>query len=273
MIDMLYILIFILLLLVLYCLSTNGRRGQPGFEKFRGFLYAHRGLHGKGVPENSMLAFRKAKEAGYGIELDIHLLKDGDLAVIHDSLLKRTTGQEGIVEDLTGEDLQNYFLEDTLETIPLFSQVLELYKGAAPLIVELKCVGNNYDALCRKACQMLDRYNGLYCLESFDPRCVHWLKKNRPDLIRGQLSENYFKTLNCKLPWILKVVLSWQMMNFLVMPDFVAYRFRDRAHPSNWFSRKLWKLHGVSWTLKSQQELDEALADNCLPIFEGFIPQ
>ena len=270
---MIYILIFLLILLFLYGLSITGRRGQPGFEKFRDFLYAHRGLHGDGIPENSMLAFRKAKAAGYGIELDVHLLKDGDLAVIHDSLLKRTTGQEGIVEDLTGEDLKKYFLEGTLETIPLFSQVLELFKGEAPLIVELKCVGNNYAALCSKACQMLDSYNGLYCLESFDPRCIHWLKMNRPDLIRGQLSENYFKTPTCTLPWILKVALSWQMMNFWVMPDFVAYRFRDRAHLSNWFARKLWKLHGVSWTLKSQQELDEALADNCLAIFEGFTPQ
>ena len=269
---MVYILITLILLLVLYALSTNGRHGQPGFDKFKPFLYAHRGLHGVGVPENSMLAFRRAKAAGYGVELDVHLLKDGDLAVIHDSLLARTTGRDGIVEDLTGEELKDYYLDGTLETIPLFSQVLELYNGAAPLIVELKCVNNNYAALCEKACRMLDGYNGLYCLESFDPRCIHWLKKNRPDLIRGQLSENYFRSPNSKLPWILKFFLSWQMMNFLVKPDFVAYRFRDRAHPSNWFSRKLWKLHGVSWTLKSQQELQEALADNCLAIFEGFNP-
>ena len=270
---MIYLLIVLLLLFVLYCLSTMGRRGQPGFDAFRKFLYAHRGLHGNGVPENSMLAFRKAKEAGYGIELDIHLLADGDLAVIHDSALKRTTGQDGFVEDLTGEDLKNCKLEGTDETIPLFSQVLDLYDGAAPLIVELKCERNNYASLCEAACRMLDNYSGAYCLESFDPRCISWLRKNRPDLIRGQLTENYFKTANCKLPWILKVVLSWQMMNFLTMPDFVAYRYRDRAHPSNWFARKLWRLHGVSWTLKSQQELNEALADNSLAIFEGFIPQ
>lgn len=270
---MIYILIALFILFALYCLSTNGRHNQPGFENFHDFLYAHRGLHGNGVPENSMLAFRKAKESGYGIELDIHLLKDGDLAVIHDAALKRTTGKEGFVEDLTGDELKSFFLEGTDETIPLFSQVLELYKGSAPLIVELKCERNNYAALCEAACKMLDGYDGLYCLESFDPRCVSWLRKNRPDLIRGQLSENYFKTPTCKLPWILKVVLSWQMMNFLTMPDFVAYRFRDRAHPSNWFSRKLWKLHGVSWTLKSQQELNKALEDHCLAIFEGFIPQ
>ena len=106
--------------------------------------------------------------------------------------------------------------------------------------------------------------------------CLLWsrhLTEHRPDLIRGQLSENYFNTPNCKLPWILKVVLSWQMMNFWVWPDFVAYRFRDRSHPSNWFARKLWKLNGVSWTLKSQQELNQALTDNCLGIFEGFSPE
>lgn len=270
---MIYIFFAIILVFALYTLSTIGRKGKSGFEKFQQYLYAHRGLHGPGAPENSMAAFKKAKELGFGIELDIHLLKDGELAVIHDSSLERTTGQNGIVENLTRDDLKSYYLEGTSETIPLFSDVLALYQGTAPLIVELKCVSNNYAALCEKACSMLDAYGGLYCLESFDPRCVHWLKKNRPDLIRGQLSENYFKSPNCKLPWILKVVLSWQMMNFLVMPDFVAYRFRDRKHPSNWFSRKLWKLHGVSWTLQSNRDLQIALNDHCLGIFEGFLPE
>lgn len=270
---MIYLLIALFAVAILYSLSVVGRRNHPGFDEFRLFRYAHRGLHGNGVPENSMSAFRLAKDSGYGIELDIHLLKDGDLAVIHDSVLLRTTGKPGIVEDLTGEELSSYQLEGTDESIPLFSQVLELYDGCAPLIVELKCVGNNYAQLCKTACKMLDDYNGLYCLESFDPRCVYWLRNNRPDLIRGQLAENYFKTPNCKLPWILKVVLSWQMLNFLTLPDFVAYRFRDRKHPSNWFARKLWKLHGVSWTLQSPQEFEAAVDDGCLPIFEGFIPQ
>ena len=270
---MIYLLIALLAVVALYALSVMGRRNHPGFDALRPFQYAHRGLHGNGVPENSMTAFRMAKDSGYGIELDIHLLKDGDLAVIHDSSLLRTTGQVGVIEELAGEDLPNYRLEGTDETIPLFSQVLELYDGRAPLIVELKCVGNNVAQLCSAACEMLDGYKGLYCLESFDPRCVRWFKTNRPDLIRGQLTENYFKSPGCKLPWILKVVLSWQMLNFLTMPDFVAYRFRDRRHPSNLFARRLWRLHGVSWTLKSQQEFNLAVKDGCLPIFEGFKPE
>ena len=162
-------------------------------QKLRGWKYAHRGLHGESCPENSLAAFRKARDHGYGVELDVHLLADGNLAVIHDSQLKRMTNLDGKVEDLTTAQLKDCRLGGTEETIPTFQQVLDLYAGRAPLIVELKVSGNNYAKLCSTACRMLDHYKGVYCMESFDPRCVFWLKKNRPDVIRGQLTENYFK--------------------------------------------------------------------------------
>jgi len=91
---MLTILIILAVLAVLYLLALRGRKNHPELKTLRGWNYAHRGLHGEGRPENSMAAFRAALENGYGIELDIHLLADGNLAVIHDSLLKRTTGAE-----------------------------------------------------------------------------------------------------------------------------------------------------------------------------------
>ena len=78
----------------LYALSVQGRTGHPGLESLKGWKYAHRGLHDDALPENSMAAFRAALEAGYGIELDIHLMKDGKLAVIHDTSLKRTAGAD-----------------------------------------------------------------------------------------------------------------------------------------------------------------------------------
>ena len=211
-------IIAVLILFLLFLLTLMGRTGHPKLKLLQGWAYAHRGLHGHGVPENSMEAFRLAKVAGYGIELDVHLLKDGNLAVIHDSLLKRTTGAEGRIEDLTTDQLKDYRLEGTEETIPELQQVLDLFAGQAPLIVELK-EANNYAELCRKTCQMLDNYNGPYCLESFDPRCVFWLRKNRPDIIRGQLTENYLRKNDLKLPWIMKFLLKNQMLNFLTLPD------------------------------------------------------
>ena len=130
-----------------FILAVMGRRNNPGLEAIRGWAYAHRGLHDRNHPENSLSAFRAAVKAGYGSELDVHLLADGNLAVIHDSDLKRTTGMEGKVEDLTAEDLKNYYLEGTLETIPTLPQVLEVYEGKAPLIIELKSADNNHDKL------------------------------------------------------------------------------------------------------------------------------
>lgn len=269
---MIVLLIIIFVLIAAYIMSLMCRSGHPGWEQLQGWSYAHRGLHGDGIPENSMKAFRKAKEAGYGIELDIHLLADGNLAVIHDSSLKRVAGADVLIEDLTTEQLDQYYLEGTFETIPEFKKVLDLFNGEAPLIVELKVARDNYAALSETACRMLQAYNGPYCLESFDPRCIRWLKKNRPQLIRGQLAENYLKTPGGKLPWLLKFLLSYHLMSFLFTPDFIAHKYSDRKTLSNWICRKLWKARGVTWTLKSQREFDAAVKDGWIPIFEGFRP-
>lgn len=264
-------MMIVLILVVLYILSLLGRRNHPGMTALRNWAYAHRGLHNEARPENSMSAFRAALDAGYGIELDIHLLKDGNLGVMHDSSLKRTAGADVKIEDLTTSDLGKYHLGGTSETIPEFRQVLELFAGKAPLIVELKPSGGNHDALAKAACEMLDGYQGAYCIESFDPRCILWLRKNRPDIIRGQLAENYFKTDN-KLPWVLKFLLTNSMANFLTLPDFTAYRFQDRKGLSNFLVRKLWGVQGVSWTIRSQTDFDTAVDEDWIPIFENFEP-
>lgn len=266
------IIICIVVILILYVLSVRGRTGHTGLQDLQGWNYAHRGLHGDGAPENSLEAFRRAVEAGYGAELDVHLLADGELAVIHDSVLRRTTGRNGRVEDLAANQLQEYRLEGTNFTIPLFRDVLKIFNGKTPLIVELKSAGNNIDELCRKTCQLLDLYNGIYCVESFDPRCIRWLRMNRPDIIRGQLTEDYLRESKSKLPWVIKFVMKHQMLNFWTMPDFIAYRYADRKTISNAVCRKIWKLQGVTWTLKSQQQLDTAVSEGWLPIFEGFRP-
>ena len=263
---------FIIVLILLFLFAIRCRSGHPGMEALKGWSYAHRGLHGNGIPENSMAAFRAALENGYGIELDIHLLADGNLAVMHDSLLNRTTGQAGRIDDLTTEDLKHYHLEGTDQTIPEFMDVLTLFNGKAPLIVELKPVDGNAALLTETACRMLESYPGPYCLESFDPRCIMWLKQNRPDLIRGVLAYDY-RTGRSELPDYLKFLLTHYMVNCRCVPDFVAYQFRDRKKSiSPELCRKVWKAQGVTWTLKTKEEYDTAVSEGWLPIFEGFRP-
>lgn len=269
---MIYLLIVLIIICLLYLLSLRGRTGHKGLQTLQGWSYAHRGLHGNGVPENSMEAFRLALENGYGIELDVHLMADGNLAVIHDASLKRTAGADVKIEDLVTDQLQDYYLEGTQERIPEFRQVLELFDGKAPLIIELKAERNNHAALSEAVCKMLESYNGAYCLESFDPRCIHWLRKNRPQEIRGQLSENFVGNKASKLPFVLKWVLTTNILNFMTRPDFIAYRFCDRKRLGVSICRKLWKIQGVTWTLRNLDEHKDAVIENWLPIFEFYKP-
>lgn len=270
MVIALIVLSVLLLLVVLYLLAIRGRQGKPEMKELSKWCYAHRGLHDANAPENSMSAFTNAKHGGYGVELDVHLMADGSLAVIHDSDLKRVTGKEGKIENLTWLDLPNYPLGPR-DTIPLLPQVLQLFHGKAPLIIELKPANNNHKELAKAVCDELESYQGLYCLESFDPRCILWLKKNRPHLIRGQLSENYFVKGRPKIPFILKLAMTHNLSHFLTKPDFVAYRYADRkATWSNTLCKK--SMARVTWTLTGQEEFDQAVSEGWIPIFEGFQP-
>lgn len=258
-------------LILLYLLCIRGRRKNPELQNFRGWSYAHRGLHGNGVPENSLAAFKLAVEKGYGIELDLHLMADGNVAVIHDSSLLRTTGQEGMVEKLTLKDLHNYKLEGTEETIPTLREVLNLVKGKVPLILEMKTCGKNAAWLCMKALELLDEYEGDYCIESFDTLCLFWIRRNRPEIVRGQLSANYCRNKRIK-SFIGRRIATCYLMNWIGRPDFIAYEFAGRKTLTNFLIRHLWGVQGVSWTLTNQKDYDKAVKEGWIPIFEGFEP-
>ena len=265
-----FVFLFIFIVFVFFLLAMRGRRKHPKLAQLCSWSYAHRGFHGNGVPENSVEAFRNAKDRGYGVELDVHLLADGKLAVIHDHSLKRTTGRDVQIEDLTRESLVDCYLEGTDQVVPLLEEVLELLDGQVPLIIELKSRGDNYAELCRQTCDLLEKYSVLYCIESFDPRCIIWLKKNRPNIVRGQLAENYFRTKDCKLPWIIKLVMANHLMNFLSKPDFIAYNYTDRKRFVNWICRKLWGLAGFSWTVDTENVYRAVTNEGWISIFEGF---
>ena len=100
---------------------------------------AHRGLHdGKTIPENSILAFKKAVENGYGIELDITISEDNQIVVFHDETLDRLCNISGNIEDFDYSFLKNLRLYKTDETIPLFNEVLEIVKADTSLFIEIK---------------------------------------------------------------------------------------------------------------------------------------
>lgn len=262
----LLILAVLLLLFLIYLLLLGGRVGFADFSEFKKQPIAHRGLYGNGIPENSLWAFKNAIEHGFGAELDVHLTKDGKLVVIHDSSLLRTAGSDVCVEDLTLTEIKQYNLENTQEKIPEFSEVLNLFEGNYPLIVEIKSTEKSYAELCLKTAEMLRNHNVTYCIESFDPRCVRWFYKNRPNVIRGQLSTNFLKSKN--MGFAKKFALSFLITNFLTKPDFVAFNFSWRRFLSFRLATGLLKIQGVGWTIRTPDDIKTAQNENIIPIFE-----
>ena len=266
------ILIVLLALDLLFTLALRCRKGHPKWELLKKYRYAHRGFHDKPViPENSLPAFRRAIEHGFGAELDVHLLKDGTLAVFHDSDLKRCANVEGEIEDLTLEELKQLRLEGTDEQIPTFDEVLALFEHATPLIIELKTARGNHKALAKAVCERLDTYKGEFCIESFDPFALIDVKKLRPEICRGQLSMNFCKDPS-GLPFYKRVIAGNMLLNFLTRPDFIAYKFEDRKALSPTLCRTLWGIQEVSWTIRQKEDLLEAEQAGSIGIFECFDP-
>lgn len=273
MVIFLYVLLGLAALDLLLTLAVRGRKGHPAWRTLKKYRYAHRGFHDKpAIPENSLPAFRRAIARGFGAELDVHLLKDGTLAVMHDSSLKRTAGADVQIEDLTRWELAKYRLEGTGEPVPLFDEVLPLFEGKTPLIIELKTARGNHLALTRAVCARLDAYTGDFCIESFDPRAVRDLKKLRPQICRGQLTQNFMKNRS-GLPWYQAFVLTNLLTNFLTVPDFIACRFEDRDGLFVRSCLRDWDVQEASWTIRSKKDLLAAEQAGCIPIFERFDPE
>lgn len=204
-------------------LIAPGRKSGDRRANFVGRNYAHRGLHriDKSVPENSLPAFDAAARIGYGIEMDVHITQDGRLVVFHDDNTKRVCGVEGVVEDMTWDELCKLRLCGTEYGIPLLSEVFELVGKRCPVIVELKRGGRNRE-LCTKTYEMMKKYGGRYCVESFDPRIVGWFRRNAPEVLRGQLSQTPAE-LARDTSRLNAFMIGNLLTNFIARPDFVAY--------------------------------------------------
>lgn len=247
------ILLLVLAALAIFAIAPNAHRDC---SDFKGKMYAHRGLHGAGVPENSMEAFRRAVAEGYGVEFDVQFTKDHHIVVFHDSNLKRMCGVDKRVRDCTYEELQQYGLDGTDERIPLLEDALQLL-GQTTLVCEIKNHnGNRNNRLCRETYEKLADYKGRYCIESFSPFLVKWFRLNHPEVIRGQLS--YAMKDEGGLGYVARLALSQLLFNFISRPDFIAYRHQDFRQPGFFLCAKLFHPLLVAWTARGDEEQAKA---------------
>ena len=261
----------ILTIVYLVSLAPNTKRGEK-FRPFEERYIAHRGYFIKDeIPENSIKAFARAVEFGYGVELDVQLTYDKKLVVFHDDNLRRMCGIDKNIWDCTYEELQQYFLNGTNERIPLFTDALKVISGKVPLIVEIK-TSEFWRETSEATALILDNYKGCYCMESFNPYIVEWFKKNRPDVIRGQLATDFFKD-EPQMSFIRKFILTNLLMSNRAKPDFIAYNHKHKNQFSYKLLRKLYRVKNAAWTIRTQQELNYACDVFTCMIFDSFTPE
>ena len=219
---------------------------------------AHRGLHGKTVPENSLLAFEKAIEQGYPIETDVQLTKDLVPVCFHDDDLGRMTGLNSRIWDVDYADLQKLRLAGSDEKIPTFEEFLRFVDGKVPLLIEIKSQPHNKE-VCQKVVNMLDGYKGEYAIQSFDPRVMGEIKKLRPEILRGQLMD---KDRHEGVSWLVDKLLSNGFLNFLSKPDFINMNQKYLPVSKGVARGK----RVLCWTVRSFEEEQKAL-----PYVEGYV--
>ncbi|MGF1492646.1 MAG: glycerophosphodiester phosphodiesterase [Microcoleaceae cyanobacterium] len=227
---------------------------------------AHRGLHnGSSIPENSLKAFEAAIAKNYPIELDIHPLADGEIAVFHDKSLKRMTGADGDISEQDSIGVKRFRLLATDQEIPLLDEAFQLVNGQVPILVELKNEGD-VGQLEQNLLNKLSAYSGEYAVQSFNPFSMSWFKQNAPHIYRGQLSSD-FKSED--LEWHTKFLLRNLLMNWASSPHFIAYDLRALPYPPVTLIRRFSGIPLVAWTIRNETEKAEAskYADNV--IFEN----
>lgn len=262
------IVILVLIIgLYLTAIAPDGSRRER-MEAYRGTRFAHRGYHCKerGIPENSMAAFRAAIKKDYGIELDIHLTSDHQVIVFHDDTLKRVCGKKGTPESLPASKLRRLSLLGTSEHMPFLEEVLTLVDGRVPLLIELK-MPDRSTQLCERAYHILEKYHGPYLIQSFNPEGLKWFREHAPHVLRGQLSSDLIKG-NSDKPWLHRFLAKHLLVNFWGRPDFISYKMSDLPTLTTTILRRFFGVPFAVWTLRSRKALREGIQHYDMQIFE-----
>lgn len=259
-------------LLYLFLTAPNILHPKARTRMLGGWLYAHRGLHGGDIPENSLPAFTRAAEKGYGMELDVHLTKDGHMVVHHDDSLLRLCGVNRRIGDMTLQEVRACRFIGTDLPVPTLDEALDTVQGKTPLIIELKSAGDDWKRLPEKLYRRMRAYAGIWCVESFDPRMLRWFKRYAGHVIRGQLAYDPARLPGDDHRGFRYWCCARLLMNFLSRPDFISYGYETAGNLSFRMNRFLFEPVLAAWTVRSQEDLEKLKQRYLIQIFEAFEP-
>jgi len=217
--------------------------------------FAHRGLHGPGIPENSLAAFRAALELGAGIECDVRLSTDGEVMIFHDHDLRRLCASALAVESTSSAVLASQKLFDSSEHIPSLAELLELVSGRVPILIEVKARGGNAAQIARAIAANLRAYAGPVGVMSFDPAVGRYLARKEPHLRRGLVISRRASAFD-----------RWRCM-LSAAPHFLAVDFA--AIQRGWAAKARRRRWLYSWTIHTAEERETGEIHADALIWEG----
>ena len=235
---------------------------RPAPDWLTQWEYAHRGLHGEGVPENSLAAAEGAIARGMGIECDIQRSRDDHPIVFHDWDLARLTGETGVAGERSADAMEALQLLGTDQHPVRLARFLDAVAGRVPLLTEIKSLpGYDVEWTCASVAWLLDSYRGDVAVMSFDPRVPIWFAAEAPTICRGLVGtdsfENGFEGV-------------WRSHDAIAAadPDFLAIDVRDLRRPE----AAAWREAGrplLTWTVRSPETRAAGLAHADALIADG----
>jgi glycerophosphoryl diester phosphodiesterase len=242
---------------------------MPLHNDFLSLPITHRTLHdvADGRPENSVEGTEAAINAGYAIEIDIQLTKDGQALVFHDYKLDRLTGASGFVRDKTAAELAGMPLTGGQTPAPLLSEFLKLVAGRVPLLIEIKDqdggLGPNVGPLETAVCAALEGYSGPVAVMSYNPHSVAKCAELAPHIPRGIVTEPIVPKSWPNVPNDARDSLTSIADYDRVGACFISHSVDDLASP---YVKRIKEQGGVilCWTVRSAAQEAEArkIVDN-----------
>lgn len=239
--------------------SSPSRRAE--LERLGAVPFAHRGLHGGALVENSGSAIAAAVDQGYGVELDVQLSGDGEAMVFHDYELDRLTAGKGPVAALAAAELQAIPLRRCGEAMPRLAEALALVRGRAPLLIEIKSPERRVARLCAAVAKALAGYEGPAAVMSFNPQVGAWFAGSAPALLRGLVVTESGR--RGPRGWIGRPLALWR-----AQADFLAYDVRDLPSRFAGAARRR-GLPVYTWTVRTGPDRARAEANADQIIFEA----
>ena len=237
--------------------------------------YARGGLWGKGVPENSFPAIRGAVTAGYGVELDVTLSKDGKAMALRPDAAEKLLGLKNDPSLYTAEQLRSIRLGGTKCSVPMLSHILDMIDGQVSVMIRIEA-SDRIGFLCRAVTRILDSYDGAFAIVSSNTDILVWFRKYRPRFARGFILLPYKdlrKKSRAKHPALSSFALANMLTNFMCRPDFISADGSRRRSPALFLFNKILGVPCFIRNVRTPSAYKLIKSKGLFAVFENIIPK